>query len=99
MQFYKAALAVARAVWARGEAKTVRRAGMNGIVLMFWSDQPIPWDFLNSFFEHIIDRTHGGLVGGFEVACVEAITGAVINVALSIPGGTAAPAARRKNTR
>lgn len=54
VQFYRAALAVARAVWRHSEPKTVRRAGMNGVTLMFWSDQPIEWDFLNSFFEHIV---------------------------------------------
>lgn len=54
VQFYSATLAVARAVWAHDEPRTVRRAAINGILLVFWSDQPISWDFLNSFFEHIV---------------------------------------------
>ena len=47
-----------------------------------------------------IDRTRGGLVGGFDVTCVAESTGAVINVVLSIPGGVlqAAPAAKAKSS-
>ncbi|KAL8842074.1 MAG: hypothetical protein Q9170_000677 [Blastenia crenularia] len=98
VQFYSATLAIARVLWAHDQPKTVRRAAFNGMLLIFWSDQPIAWEFLNSFFEHIIERTQGGLVGGYEVTCVAEITGVVVNVALSLPGSQmlAAPAAKKK---
>lgn len=54
--FYKAAFAVARVLWAQDEPRKVRRARINGILLMFWSETPIRWDFLQGFFEHIVGR-------------------------------------------
>ncbi|KAL8941899.1 MAG: hypothetical protein Q9216_001971 [Gyalolechia sp. 2 TL-2023] len=96
VRFYTATLAVARNVWAHDEPRTVRRAAINGVLLTFWADQPIAWDFLHSFLEHIIDRTNGGLIGGFQVTCVAEISGAVVNVALSLPNGRAARAAKRE---
>ncbi|KAL9019594.1 MAG: hypothetical protein Q9185_003136 [Variospora sp. 1 TL-2023] len=97
IHFYKAAFAVANVLWARDEPRTVRRARMNGILLMFWSEAPIGWDFLKGFFEHIIDRTHGGLVGGYDVTCIAQIGDAIVHVSLSLPTSDphlAAPRAR-----
>ncbi|KAL8649931.1 MAG: hypothetical protein Q9210_004120 [Variospora velana] len=97
VQFYKAAFAVANVLWAGDQPRTVRRARLNGILLMFWSDAPIAWDFLKGFFEHIIDRTYGGLVGGYDVTCIAQLGNAIVHVSLSLPTSgphLAAPTAR-----
>ncbi|KAI4183701.1 MAG: hypothetical protein LQ346_006251, partial [Caloplaca aetnensis] len=52
--FYKSVFAVAGASWANDQPTTVRRARMNGILLVFWSEAPIPWEFVKAFFEHIV---------------------------------------------
>ncbi|KAI4228506.1 MAG: hypothetical protein LQ349_006542, partial [Xanthoria aureola] len=52
-QFYSAILAVARVMWAQGRPQTWRRAAMGGLVLMFWSESPIPWEFLSAFLTTI----------------------------------------------
>ncbi|KAL9599346.1 MAG: hypothetical protein Q9219_003879 [cf. Caloplaca sp. 3 TL-2023] len=97
LDFYSATFKVASVVWAHEEPKIVRRAIYDGIYLIFWSQAPITWDFLDAFFKHIIDRTRGGLVSGYEVTCVAEVTGVVVNVMLALPNGDlrAAPAARR----
>lgn len=56
LRFYKAAFAVANALWAYDEPKTVRRARMNGVLLTFSSEAPIAWDFMKAFFEHIVSH-------------------------------------------
>lgn len=55
-QFYSAILAVARVMWAQGRPQTWRRAAMGGLVLMFWSESPIPWEFLSAFLTTIVSR-------------------------------------------
>ena len=52
--FYRATLAVARALWAPEEPQTLRTAIGNGLLLVFWSEQPIEWSFINAFMEHIV---------------------------------------------
>ncbi len=53
-QFYSAILALARVMWAQGRPQTWRRAAMGGLVLMFWSESPIPWEFLSAFLTTIV---------------------------------------------
>lgn len=53
-QFYSAVLAVARVVWAPATPQTWRRAAVGGLILMFWSDSPIPWEFLSAFLSTIV---------------------------------------------
>lgn len=53
-QFYSAILTMARVVWARGTPQTWRRAMMGGLVLMFQSDSPIPWEFLSAFLTTMV---------------------------------------------
>ncbi|KAL8763655.1 MAG: hypothetical protein Q9194_007279, partial [Teloschistes cf. exilis] len=57
--FYSATLALAKVVWAHDTPKSVRRAHWNGLSLIFWSDSPIPFDFVDAFLNHIVsDPTH-----------------------------------------
>ena len=57
--FYSATLAVARVVWAQGTPQRWRRASMGGLVLIFWSESPIPWEWLNAFLMNIVSDFHG----------------------------------------
>ncbi|KAI4166844.1 MAG: hypothetical protein LQ348_007754 [Seirophora lacunosa] len=95
VEFYKATFAVAKVLWTHSPPTTMRTARMNGILLLFRSDTPIEWDFLQGFFEHIIDRTYGGLVGGFDVTCVAEVGNAIIHVSLSLPTDRGVPQAAR----
>ncbi|CAO1599940.1 hypothetical protein XANCAGTX0491_003645 [Xanthoria calcicola] len=95
-QFYSAILAVARVMWAQGRPQTWRRAAMGGLVLMFWSESPIPWEFLSAFLTTIIERTHGGFVGSYDLLCTDPLRGDNIRVSLIVPSqviGHAAAAA------
>ncbi|KAL8667201.1 MAG: hypothetical protein Q9202_000774 [Teloschistes flavicans] len=83
--FYSATLALAKVLWAHDTPQSVRRAHWNGISLMFWSDSPIPFEFLDAFLNYIIQRTHGRFVGGYEMSCVSSLDDTVIKVALMVP--------------
>lgn len=56
--FYSATLAVARATWAREAPSPVRRAHIDGMMLVFWSDMPIPFEFLDAFLTHVVSSKH-----------------------------------------
>ncbi|KAI4104724.1 MAG: hypothetical protein L6R37_003078 [Teloschistes peruensis] len=83
--FYSATLALAKVVWAHDTPKSVRRAHWNGLSLIFWSDSPIPFDFVDAFLSHIIQRTHSRFVGGYEMSCVSSLDDTVVKVALLVP--------------
>ncbi len=57
-QFYSAILAMARVVWARETPQRWRRASMGGLLLLFWSDSPIPWEFLSAFLTTMVSLIH-----------------------------------------
>ncbi|KAL8844013.1 MAG: hypothetical protein Q9176_001708 [Flavoplaca citrina] len=95
-QFYSATLTLARVMWARGTPQTWRRAAMGGLVLLFRSDSPIPWEFLSAFLTTMIDRTRGGFVGSYDLLCIDALRDSHIRVSLIVPSevvGSAAAAA------
>ncbi|KAL8820819.1 MAG: hypothetical protein Q9223_001043 [Gallowayella weberi] len=56
--FYRAILAMAKVMWARGAAQRQRRAFVGGLTLTFWSLSPIPWEFLDTFLTTIPYREY-----------------------------------------
>ncbi|KAL9586479.1 MAG: hypothetical protein Q9212_000896 [Teloschistes hypoglaucus] len=83
--FYSATLALAKVMWAHDTPKSVRRAHWNGLSLIFWSDSPIPFEFVDAFLNHIIQLTRNRFVGGYEMSCVSSLDDTVVKVALLIP--------------
>ena len=80
-QFYSVVLTMARVVWARGTPRTWRRAAMGGLVLMFHSDSPIPWEFLSAFLTTMVSTIYQftalDLVSGISFALISFLFGKI----------------------
>ncbi|KAL8865345.1 MAG: hypothetical protein Q9174_006936 [Haloplaca sp. 1 TL-2023] len=84
LRFYSTALTLAKAIWSRDQAGPYRRVQAAGVALVFWSDAPISWDFLKGFLETMIERTREGFVAGYDMVCIDHLTGVSVRITLSI---------------